>query len=359
MYREKRISPATKMVILAVYTFILFAITITIITATSINEAKGFHSMSRDENIQIVAKLVETRTSDYLKKNTDKEKASWKISYQVAKNNPNVDVKNIEIFTKAVTEEDKEIYFETTKKAYSSYKGDPSTNGTALQSYPKYTYSETQIEKTNKINTKDNTYTKANSQLSIVYVTVFYHVDNVQKEMKFYFIPAKPDQYNFENFTEEIDLTENKGKRIVFNKNGYTTVSITPTIETETSTSETTINDSILFELKCNEKFLKEEGLFVTDANVTLFAKVKNDASDTENYFSDYITVVDLHGTFVDDNNTKAWSDHQRINLPTFYTSNCSINTTYEVSELYLIVSYTTSDGKTHTDHLKINLNIK
>lgn len=352
MNRDRRISPATKMLIITIYTFVLFALSITVISAINLDESEGFGTATRDENIQVVAELLESRTSGNLTDNTKKEKAKWKINFQVTKNNASVKVEDIIIYAKAKTEEGQNIYFESSK-------GTPSKNGTSFLTFPKYSSSGTQIEKNNEYKASTESYTKTNSQLSIVYVTVMYKADGVDKELKYFFVPSKPEHYNFDKFSETIELIDNKQKRIVFNKNEYTTISITPTIEKTMSTAEKATNDTILFELKCNEQLLREKGLFVIDANVTLFAKVKNDRTDSEQYFSDYITVTDLHGTFVDDSNTKAWSDKERLNLSTFYTSECSINTSYDVSVLYLVVSYTTSDNKTHTDLLKIDLSIK
>lgn len=352
MYKNRKISPATKMIILFVYTFLIFAIAVIAISAVNLNESKGYSSETKDENIQVVAELIESRTAGNLTDNTKKEKSKWKINFQVTKHNENVKVEDIIIYAKGKTEEGTEIYFESSK-------GNPSKNGTSFLTFPKYSSSGTQIEKTNEYKTSSKSYTKTNTLLSIVYVDVMYKADGEDKDFQFYFVPSKAEQLNLSKFHDEIDLVENKQKRIVYNENGYTTISITPTINNKVSTPDETINDEILFELKANEQLIREDNMYVVDSNVTMFAKVQNDKTDTDNYFSDYILVTDLHGTFVDDSNTKAWSDRERLNLSTFYTSTCSINTTYNVSELFLIVSYTTSDGKTHTDYLKINLNIK
>ena len=351
MFKENKISTATKMIILFIYTFLMFAIAITVISAASLNETKGYNTETKDKNIQVVAELIESRTAGNLTDSTKKENSKWKINFQVSKHNPDVKVEDIIIYAKGKTEEGEEIYFESSK-------GTPSKNGTSFLTFPKYSSSGTQIEKTNVYKTSAESYTKTNSLLSIVYVDIMYKVDGEHQEFKFYIVPAKSEHVNFNSFVKEIELTENKEKRIVYNANGYTTVSVTPTMANKKTTPEETTNDEILFELKANEQLIKEDGLYVVDANVTMFAKVKNDYTDTEQYFADYIVVTDLHGTFVDDSDTKAWSDRERLNLSTFYTSTSSINSTYDVSELYLIISYTTSDGKTHTDQLKINLNI-
>ncbi len=344
----KKLSPATKMVLLIMYTFILFAIAVLIITTTNIDETKGYGSYSRDENIQVVAKLTENRVSNYLTKET-KEQAKWSISYQIAKNNPEVEVTDIDLYVKAKTEENKMVFFEkiNVKKP---------NNGSSNF----YTYSS--ISKTN---TKSgDTYKKTNSQLSIVYTTIRYTVKENEnetiKELKYFFVPSKPEQIDFNSFTKEqtIKITNNNQEEKVFGNtnNGYNIVYVKPTMNELTSTAETKQHDTIKISLKCDEKFFQEENKFVVNSSVTMFAKVKNDLSDTENYFDDYITVVDLHGTFVNGNNKNAWTTQEINALNQFYTSQCSIDTVYEVSDLYLLISYTLNDGKTVYDRLLINL---
>ena len=61
-----KLSPATKMVLIVLYTFVLFAASIFIINLSNFETSKenkyDYKNISRDENIQIVTKLVESRT---------------------------------------------------------------------------------------------------------------------------------------------------------------------------------------------------------------------------------------------------------------------------------------------------------
>ena len=83
-----KLSPATKMVLIVLYTFVLFAASIFIINLSNFETSKenkyDYKNISRDENIQIVTKLVESRTKGDVASNK-REKSSWKIDFQVAK----------------------------------------------------------------------------------------------------------------------------------------------------------------------------------------------------------------------------------------------------------------------------------
>lgn len=356
----KNLSPAYKMLLLIIYTFILFAVSVFIITAVKLDEDKGFKSQARDENIQVVSKLVESRTVGDLS-NNKKETATWTISFQITKNNPIVEVSDIELYTTAETEDGSTIYFEESDNSNTNYKGTPSITNSAFLSYPKKTL-DTKIRKTNTYSTSQKAYTQASTQLKMVYVRILYNVKSgdvkIPQELKYYFVPTKPNQIDFNSIEEKAVLTKNNEVKVITDNNYYS-ISITPNLDfTNPKEDNTTYNDKIGFSLSCDESKLLEEGKYVINSSITLYAKVKNDASDTENYFDDYITVVELHGVYANKANKNAWEEKVLTKLNVFYSSSCSMNVTYEVSELYLLVSYTTNDGHTTFENAKITLNI-
>ena len=355
-----KLSPATKMVLIVLYTFVLFAASIFIINLSAFETSKenkyNYSNISRDENIQIVTKLVESRTRGDISSNK-REKSTWKIDFQVAKYRPSATVSNIRLYASAETEEGEMIYFEESENSNSSYKGNPCISNKSFYSYPKTTLTDTSIAKSSTYSTSKKAYTNSNTQLKTVWVRILYKVkvDGVEenKELKYYFVPSKTTHEDFSSYNEVIEAAQNMAPINVNDENGYYSIVITPTL----STSEEVLNDKIKITLTCDETKLIESEKFIQNANVTLFAKIKNDPSDTENYFEDYFTVVDLNGTFVNNKNLGSWTENETKSLNSFYTSDCSINKEYEVSELYLIISYTNSEGITNFDRVKIVLN--
>ena len=355
-----KLSPATKMVLIVLYTFVLFAASIFIINLSNFETSKenkyDYKNISRDENIQIVTKLVESRTKGDVASNK-REKSSWKIDFQVAKYRAAATVSNIQLYASAETEEGEMIYFEESENSNSSYKGNPCISSKSFFSYPKSTLTEKSIAKSSVYSSSKKAYTNENTQLKTVWVRVLYKVkvDGIEenKELKYYFVPSKPTHEDFNGYNEVVEATQNMAPININDKNGYYSIIVTPTM----STSEEVLNDKIKITLTCDETKLFDENKYIQNANITLFAKIKNDPSDTENYFEDYYTIVDLNGTFINNENEASWTKSETKALNSFYTSDCSIAKEYEVSELYLIVSYTNSDGITNYDRIKIVLN--
>lgn len=355
-----KLSPATKMVLIVLYTFVLFAASIFIINLSSFETSKenkyNYKNISRDENIQIVTKLVESRTKGDISSNK-REKSTWKLEFQVTNYRIGATVSNIQLYASGETEDGEMIYFEESENSNSSYKGNPCVSSKSFFSYPKSTLTDKSIAKSSVYSSSKKAYTNENTQLKIVWVRVLYKVkiDGVEdnKELKYYFVPSKPSHEDFNGYNEVIEATQNMSPININDQNGYYSIVVTPTM----SVNEDILNDKIRITLTCDETKLLEDNKYVQNANVTLFAKIKNDPSDTENYFEDYFTVVDLNGTFISNKPETAWTASEMKALNSFYTSDCSIAKEYEVSELYLIVSYTNSEGITNYDRIKITLN--
>lgn len=345
-----KLSPATKMIILIFYTIVIAAISITIINAVSLDETKGYISSPKDENIQVVAKLYESRTITD-KEDRKEEKASWTLFFQVLQHNSNVKVKDIELFTKARTESGKTIYFEKSNANVSTNNKAFATLSNKIQKSCTYT--------SNKYDTTD-------TELTLVYTTVRYTVtidENTQsKEFKYYFVPGKVEQFDFENIKNTSSLKLNGDKIELNDKNNYLNIKLNNNLpihdhdeEDPNHDHEHDLSNEIGFELKANEEVFAKDEKYVKNAHLTVYGKVKNSTVDKEEFLENYITVIDLHGVFVDKNNT-AWNESSYNTLSSFYNSNCSINTSYNVSELYAFVSYTLSDGSIISESFKINL---
>lgn len=347
-----KLNPSVKMVILIVYAFILLALSIFLVNIETIDETEGYGTTARDENIQLVAKIVESRTAGSLKKDNSKESSNWTITLQITKNNPNVEVTNIESFVKAVAEDDSVIYFEESKNS-SGYKGTPSTTSTSFVSY------SSGIKRSNSYSSSTKEYTKTNTELKLVFIRTLYKAidedGNVSdKELKYYFAPVKPERQDFSLFSKTIELDNSDDEQIVAKDelSNYFTLDVKETINENKTTADNTYSDKFTPHVTANEEKIKEENKYVANASVTVFAKVKNDKTDLENYFPDYVTAIDLHGVFVDQANTSAWTTAQIRNLSNFYKSNCSINTLYETSELYIVLTLTTNDGQTQYSYI-------
>ena len=353
-----KLNPAVKMFILVVYALVLVAIAIFIINIQGLDETEGYSSKGIDENIQIVSKLMESRTAASLTTANARERANWTISLQVAKHNANVEVSKIETYVKAKTEKGTTIYFEESAKKSTSYKGTPSTSSSAFSSY------STGIAKSATYSSSTKEYTKSNTELKMVYIRTTYVVTaedgtETQKELKYYFVPVKPEQEDFSKYSKTIALTENKVESSVLleeDEKSIFTLKIKPTMNEEKTTAEKTYSDRVETSVSMNLQSLKDDELYVVNSSATVFAKVKNDKTDTDNFFADYITVMDVHGAMVDNNNISAWTTYQVTSLSKYYNSSCSINTSYEVSTLYIVLSATFNDGTTEFVRVKVTL---
>ena len=349
-----KLSPATKMVIIILYTFVLFAVSIFIINLSTFETTRenkyNYNNISKDENIQIVTKLVESRTKGNLESNK-KEKSTWDLKFQIAKHNPSATVSNISLYASAETEEGEMIYFEKINQNKLDIKQ------AGFYTYSSLTYKS--LEKSFSYKSSTKTYTPTNTQLAMVWVRVLYTVkigeETTDKELKYYFVPSKPKQEDFNSYNEVITTSQNMKEVLVNDSNSYYTAKITPTL----SSSEEVLNDKIKIKFEFDESKLLENKKYIQNAGLTLYAKIKNDPTDVENHFDDYFTVVDLSGAFVNTKNVGSWTEKETGTLNSFYESDVSIPKEYEVTELYLIVSYTTNEGVTNFDRYKIVLDIK
>jgi len=338
----QKLNPSVKILMVVIYTIILAVASVLIINLKKVDETEGYGSSARDKNIQVVCKIYENRIAS---SGSTTESASWTASFQITKNNANVEVSNIEMYVKAKTFDGNTIYFEESPQSNSTYKGTPSITGSTFA---------TTGASANRATIK-KTLTE-NGELKLVFVRVLYTVTEneveKQKELKYYFRPIKPEQENFSNYTvvKQI-IADNKSKDIELEKNTYCAPNVRVKLYDDEKTS-----DRVQVGFKFNEAALKEQGKYVKSASVTVFAKVKNDSSDTKNVISDYITVVDAHGVFVDESNLEAWTTSQVSNLNGFYQCVSSINYKYYVSDLYMLISYTTNDNKTTYDRVKIEV---
>ena len=203
------------MAILVIYAVVLTLLAIFIININNIDETEGYGTSARDENIQIASKIVESRTAASLSSDTAKERSSWTVSLQITKNNPNVEVSNIEAYVKATTQDGSNIYFEESKKDSTSYKGTPSTTSANFVSY------SSNINKTNTYSSSKKEYTKTNNELKFVYIRVTYKVaqedgTETNKELKYYYVPVKPEQEDFNTYNEVVDYDSEDTKLIEF-----------------------------------------------------------------------------------------------------------------------------------------------
>ena len=334
-----------KMLILIIYCLILLTLSGIIVGAVlSEDETKGYSPVARDQYISVVARITETR-----KEVSEKEKADWIISYQIAQQNPDVKIQNVRIFTEAKTMDDKTIYFEGSKKESSSVKQEVNTTKNAFSTYTSISKSYSSSKKTN-------------SELKLVYTKVLYQVvenEIVQnKELKYRFVPCKPENINFDNFialNEQLNYNENITTLNITDSNKYLTLNVKYN-ETGENTAEKPLEDLIEIYIQANEAAISVANLSATNVSVTVFGRVENQKTDPDNFFSEYITLIDLHGCLVDLNSENQKEDIKN-NLTKFYASESKISKEYNISELYITFTLTTDNGATTTINNKITLN--
>ena len=333
-----------KMLILVIYSLILLALSGIIVGAIlSEDETKGYGTSAKDEYISVVARLSETRSVV-----SEKERATWAISYQIAQQNPNVKIQNVRIFTEGLTQDDKKIYFEGSKKDSSSVKQEVNTNNSYFSTYQSIVKSYSNS-------------TNSNQELKIVYTRVLYQVvENEQttnKELKYRFVPCKPENENFNNYTninQTLTYNDSATQLELNDTNKYFQISATLK-ETGAGTSEKPKKDFLEIKVSANEETISVANLHATNVAVTVFAKVDNQTTDPDNYFSEYITIMDLHGCLVD-LNSESWTKDVKTGLTDFYKKSTELSKEYNVSEIYITLTLTTNNGATTTIKNKIAL---
>lgn len=333
-----------KMLILIIYSLLLLAISGIIVgSVLSEDETKGFGTIGKDEYISVVARLYETRNEI-----SEKERASWNISYQIAQQDPSVKIQNVRIFTEGITMDDKKIFFEGSKKDSNSIKQEVCTTSKAFSSYSSITKSY-------------STSSKSNGELKIVYTRVLYQVvkdeTTINKELKFRFVPQKPENENFNNYTQltQAICYDDKVQNINLNdSNKYLNLDVVFKQVGE-GNGDNPYKDSIKLSISANEKEISVANLYASNVAVTVFGKVENQATDPDNYFSEYITLFEIHGALVDLNSDK-WSESQKEGLTDFYSTSSTLSKDYNVSELYIIYTLTTSNGASTTIRSRVNL---
>lgn len=333
-----------KMLVLIIYSLLLLAISAIIVgSVLTEDETKGFGTVGKDEYISVVAKLRETRSES-----NEKERATWTISYQVAQQDPSVKIQNVRVFTEALTMDDKKVYFEGSKKDSSSNKQEVNTSKNPFSTY-------------SNIIKSYSTTTKSNGELKIVYTRVLYQVvigeTTTNKELKFRFVPHKPENENFNNYTQlnqTISYSDNKQTINLNDTNKYLNLEVVFK-QNGQGNGDSPYTDYIEINVSANESEISVANINATNTSVTVFGKVDNQSTDPDNYFSEYITLFEINGNLVDLNSDK-WSESQKTGLTQFYSTSSNLSKEYNISELYIIYTLTTSNGASTTIRSKVNL---
>ena len=340
-----KLSSALKILILSIYTVLILSLAVFIISITELHEDEGYSTSAKDENIQIITKLKESRTHSTSSK---EESATWNLYIQVLKNNSEVEVSNIELYAKAKTTDGKELYFEESPNSSSSYKGTPTTSSSYFCSCT------SKFKK--QISSKGEV---TDTELDRLYIKVLYDVkkdeETNRKELKYFYSSIIPQNEDFSKYVETYEVENNKDKKdITIAKNGLYNINIKAAYSEEKTTEGSTKYDKFTYKVTFNEDAL-EENKHLVNSSVSIFGKVANDEKDVKNIFADYIVLSEYHGVFLDQG-SNAWTKSEKTNISNFCQENpLSINTLYDLSELYVLVSYTTNDGTTTYERTKIN----
>lgn len=343
-----KINTATKIVILVVYTIILAAIAVLIINASNvINESEGYGVKALDENIQITTKITETRTHST---KTTNENANWNLYFHITQRNENVEVSDIEIFAKGKTRKGGTIYFEKSKASENNYTGTPCTSGTSFKSFT--SNFKKSVSSSGEI---------TDTELERVFVRVVYKVkanDKIStKELKYYHNLFNQYTEKYDKFDETKKINSNNVYQDMSSEAiGYYNAQMRIQFNEEKTTDESNKYDYFYSKFNFNEGKFNEEGKYITDSSIVIVAKVKHDSKDTNNVFSDYVKLLELYGVPLNQNINKYYTNTQVSSINSFYGSQNSINTLYEVEELYMFVSLTNSSGTTTYHCEKIEL---
>lgn len=341
-----KINTPTKIVLLVVYTLILASLAVVIINIANVkDETEGYGVVARDENIQILTKTAETRTHSTASSN---ESSSWTLYFQVLQHNKDVEITDIQIFAKAITKAGKTIHFEETKASDSNYKGLPCKSSSSFKSF------SSDFRKT--ISTSGEV---SDAEMARVYVQVIYNAtkgENTRKKsFKYYYNLTNVEKENYNDIYQTVQLMENdKYEDASSEEFGYYSAQIRLK-RNENRIAKTSIYDVFYSKFSFNEGKLAEEGKKVVDTSVTIVGKIKNDEKDTNNVFSEYIKLLELHGVPLDVNGNDYYTSSEKNNISLYNGSQLSINTLYELSEAYMLISVTTNDGVTNYNRVKIN----
>lgn len=347
MKKIEKLNITTKMLLVLIYSFVLLLIAAFIINiGNAKDETKGYGTKARDHYIQLYTKVIEIRTEPKEDELDTRKESSQSSIYTQITQITDKEVKNIELFVSAETQDGTTIYYEETKKASSGYKGQPNTNSSYFKTSP------SGLNKQNSFVSSSNSYKKTNTTPKIVYMDVYYDVvlsnsETVRNHLKYYFVPTNPEVEKFEKYENAGTLT-NKNQFTVDAKslNDYLTIKLKYTLFDQATETSSNKNDNFEITLAANENKFAEVGKYVVDSKITLFAKGKNHVTDNDNYFSDYILISENFGVLVDKGNSFI-KDSVKNSLTNTYLRNSNVGINYEVSELYLSISVTLNTGET------------
>lgn len=347
MKKIEKLNVTTKMLLVLLYSFLLLLIAVFVINLSDAREeSKGYGTKARDEYLQVFSKVIEMRsepTND--ETNLKKESSQYSIYTQITQTTDK-EVKNIELYVNVETEDGTKIFFEETKKQNTNYKGTPCTNSSYFKTSP------SGFNRQNSYVSSSSSYKKSNTLPKIVYLDVYYDVvisdtQIAKRHLKYFYLPMNVENEDFTKY-ELSDTLENKVEKQIDTKElkDYLTINLKYTLADLTAETETKRADNFVISIAANEDKFAEQGKYVVNSRISLFAKGKNHPTDTENYFPDYILISENIGVLVDKGNDYL-TESVKNSLTSTYRRSLDIPHTYEVDELYLYISVTLNTGET------------
>lgn len=343
-----RIPTKIKVLTLVFYTIIIFVVSLLIVNSQSNkNWFSDYNDKPYDEFIMINVRLYETRKSA-VQTGKEYESAIYNAYVTTTRRVEDTTISNIKTYIGIDTIENLQKCTESSSTS--------SISKTSSSSQVTKTISSI-ASKTKTINKE--VITKVNEEPVKVYVRVTYTTGDegelVKHELKYCTSVTKV------NSLEKNEYIERKVNNGTVTNNMYLTnndiikdpfnLKITKVLTDEKTTKDKAYTDSFSFSLSMNTAYLGDRGLEygtksvytqIPDLKLELFGKIKNDKTDEDNYFNDYILY-------------EAW--YGAINsVRTLSCDTVTIDEAYELESFYIIATVLYKDGQTSKNYYKVNV---
>lgn len=320
-----------KIIFLAAYTVLIFALAVLIINANkSTDRFKDYQSKPEDEYVSLNLQVIEARKSKE-QTNTEYEKSNYDMSLFVIKKQVSK-ITNLYSYIAIETQDDKYGYTQSTSPKTMDHGTYTNQTMTFLNSSTSFSFKSITNED-GKLNINDKTPDK-------VYVKLSYDIEigEIDKHVELNYV------CNINKLvTKDFDNAETRevAVGVVDPKSDYVTLKMTKSL-TKPENGVNTTNFKIT-SVSVNTKNLPE-GAKIESFRMNVYALVKNESMVNEKYFSKYINIFSYYG---------ALDARRAISA----TKTCSLDTNYEIDEIFVNMEVKLDNGNTQNVTYKVNVN--
>lgn len=354
MKNLSKLNPKTKILTLITWTVVLLLLTFLVnglvVKLTKVDTFADYGTKPYDDTLSLSVGMKEDRKSSLYTSNQNNDMETSKYTFYVYITKPNqvgytLKVKYMSCHLTVKTENAEYVY-KNNDKGDISYTS-PSYALRTTQTY--FTFSNIL---TKKIKNKTASVTSSDETPQEIYIKLYYYLEttdnktsNIEKEEKI--IEYKTKISNVEKLdyktsdVRKADLTDtSKRGNIETKSNEYFDLNIIYDEGLQTSTDRNYFEDKFTINLNLNTTNLGDKA--IKNMKIDLVGKLKNDPSDENEQFSNQVYLASYHGALP--------------KIAEFRKIDATVDTRYQLEEIYVFATITLTNGKKETSAFKINV---